>query len=551
MDMKRFFLYAISIAALALAGCGGGGGTSGPSLQDQLTDAMADLETAEGERDAARMALEAVRMALSVMTDAEIEGAIMALDADSAALAAVASELGMTGATQAVLVAEIQRLQAEDADPVADAGAMALAPVIADPKASGTPGGNLSGYDGLTLPIMAVNAGGEIRVETGDNANASDPTDDTLGKGDMGIADKSKEFGMMNYPRPTRRDFEGSVHQRTIDKVTDTLTIYSDAKPNADETYQMYYQQTAQVARDGVASIDDMDAGNVITFEMDVSDIGMYIDASGFPVGDRQNIVFTDNMVTTTVDESEPSLTGTFRGIPGKFACASGCEAMNDMDSNLATLTGTWTFTPTALEAGDPAYMVSSVIPDADYLAFGYWMEATEQADGSTKTKIRPFSMGSEAYAGMYSSLAGTANYTGAAAGQFVKKEGPVESAVPTSSGHFTADVSMTARFGGTAIAEDDHFELDGNVTNFADGQGNSIDSLWRVDLTKTDIGQDGAVTDGVATGNGSWSATFYGAPAADVGQVDATDDYPTGVAGEFNAHFGNGHVVGGYGATR
>ena len=25
MDMKRFFLYAISIAALALAGCGGGG----------------------------------------------------------------------------------------------------------------------------------------------------------------------------------------------------------------------------------------------------------------------------------------------------------------------------------------------------------------------------------------------------------------------------------------------------------------------------------------------------------------------------------------------
>ena len=30
MDMKRFFLYAIVIAALALAGCGGNGGTTAP-----------------------------------------------------------------------------------------------------------------------------------------------------------------------------------------------------------------------------------------------------------------------------------------------------------------------------------------------------------------------------------------------------------------------------------------------------------------------------------------------------------------------------------------
>ena len=31
MDMKRFFLYFIAIAALALAGCGGGGGMPPPS----------------------------------------------------------------------------------------------------------------------------------------------------------------------------------------------------------------------------------------------------------------------------------------------------------------------------------------------------------------------------------------------------------------------------------------------------------------------------------------------------------------------------------------
>ena len=36
MDMKRFFLYAIMIAALALAGCGGGG--NGPSADNGDND---------------------------------------------------------------------------------------------------------------------------------------------------------------------------------------------------------------------------------------------------------------------------------------------------------------------------------------------------------------------------------------------------------------------------------------------------------------------------------------------------------------------------------
>ena len=37
MDMKRFFLYAIAIAALALAGCGGGGGGTTVMMPDATT----------------------------------------------------------------------------------------------------------------------------------------------------------------------------------------------------------------------------------------------------------------------------------------------------------------------------------------------------------------------------------------------------------------------------------------------------------------------------------------------------------------------------------
>ena len=46
----------------------------------------------------------------------------------------------------------------------------------------------------------------------------------------------------MRVPRFSR-DFQGSVHQRTTDmgKVTDTLTVYSDAKPRMPKTDRLPY----------------------------------------------------------------------------------------------------------------------------------------------------------------------------------------------------------------------------------------------------------------------------------------------------------------------
>ena len=42
MDMKRFFLYAIAIAALALAGCGGNGGGGTTMMPDTPTTPPTD-----------------------------------------------------------------------------------------------------------------------------------------------------------------------------------------------------------------------------------------------------------------------------------------------------------------------------------------------------------------------------------------------------------------------------------------------------------------------------------------------------------------------------
>ena len=50
-----------------------------------------------------------------------------------------------------------------------------------------------------------------------------------------------------------------------------------------------------------------------------------------------------------------------------------------------------------------------------------------------------------------------------------------------------------------------------------------------------------------------TWTAKFFGPQVANdtTTTVDESKiDQPTGVAGEFNAHFSNGHVAGAYGAA-
>ena len=72
------------------------------------------------------------------------------------------------------------------------------------------------------------------------------------------------------------------------------------------------------------------------------------------------------------------------------------------------------------------------------------------------------------------------------------------------------------------------------------------------MNLAKSD--GDTFVTDGTASGEahgggatGSYSATFHG----DVMATDGTVPQPSAVVGEFNAHFSNGSVAGGFGANK
>jgi hypothetical protein len=237
-----------------------------------------------------------------------------------------------------------------------------------------------------------------------------------------------------------------------------------------------------------------------------------------------------------------------------------------DDEGMLTALDGTWTFMPTNLESE-----VEAVSPDMDYAWFGFWLEVTTNAAGKETFGIQGISGGSgEPYTqAQVNDLEGKATFEGDATGKYMAKMvtpyGAISEAV---SGQFIADVEMTAVFGdvGQALLDDQN-TVKGDITNFRDPAHLDNEAFfrrqldetmdptnpWSVELMPADI------TDGGVDGNnmfggdtvgdksasmGSWTAQFFS------GDAD-NEEMPGHVAGQFDAHFSNGHIVGGFAAAK
>ena len=246
---------------------------------------------------------------------------------------------------------------------------------------------------------------------------------------------------------------------------------------------------------------------------------------------------------TNTADVDESAVEGMFNGVPGTFACPTGtCTVRTDKDGEIASLVGTWTFTPSAVDTGDDPHMVAGVVADTDYLDFGYWLNTVENEDGETTYVANTFFRGQDEY-GSVQAVEGSATYEGGAAGLFTQQEFSSDGmGTLIGAGRFTANANLVASFGGGGVPADDHFTVKGAITNFMH-DGDPIDATWRVSLDGT-ISQN---TGTFANPGNSVSGRFYGDDTA----VDNVEPLPTGVAGEFNATFSNGHVIGVFGATK
>ncbi len=220
-----------------------------------------------------------------------------------------------------------------------------------------------------------------------------------------------------------------------------------------------------------------------------------------------------------------------------------------------------WIFTP-----DDGA---TSDVPDANYLTYGFWLKTTTDEDGVLEyDEVQTFATSSVAETGSVAQVTGSAKYEGDALGVYVKNVHKTDGTIDTAtSGHFTADVELTAYFGQTVdnpattgVDETDSIAprllntLSGTIDNFelAGGEENT----WAVNL-QGEITEGDGTASGTANGGGAagtYSATFHGPATHDHDDDTTTTEVPIApgsVVGEFGANFSNGSVAGAFGARK
>ena len=551
MDMKRFFLYAIVIAALALAGCGGNGGGDMAMNGDGNGDGNGNgtpMQCPEGQTG----------------TYPDCEPITPARPAPSMALVTgiVAANNDDNGATNPASYSDDNR-----------PGKM----VTGDPAVR----------DGDVVLLGSISDAGANTERV--------KTDGTIG--DVSIAAVSVSGGTETFPNPiklTKSDdmppsvgsfADGSVHSRTHMDVTDTVYVYETRSAPGAQLWNSRY--TEGETSDGVTAIaapttqlENMQSFNVLTFAADVRSITKRFMSDMFPSGAAQVYTYYDTTGYGALnsDQKGPStvngrkLEGMFEGIPGEYSCsdsaADGCTVRTNSRGEVVAFAGTWMFTPTNLATGVTGHMVQGVVNDADYLTFGYWVQKDESDD--LEIGVSTFASGSalvDDYITAFANLEGDATYDGKAVGKFVQKTlSPAGVSTITDGGTFTADATLTAYFGGNDISFSDKFTIGGIIDEFENSDGDTIDSRWSVTLRSTTFATTGdksaagtTFTGTTSAGGpaGNWGGAFYGTPMTSTGAPDLpvsdtnTDPYPTSVAGEFDAHFTNGHVLGAFGATR
>jgi hypothetical protein len=332
-------------------------------------------------------------------------------------------------------------------------------------------------------------------------------------------------------------------------KTTTKVAVYSNVEQPGDQPFAEYYSETLASGRVGVDSATEEGVLTLTTGTLVAGQAELMM-ASDFPMHPGQTLDYQeDNMDTEDVNEENREFMGSFNGVDGMYKCTNTCEAVTDSAGKLTSLTGAWEFTPT-----DSMATIEGVVEDTEYAFFGFWLEVDHNADDEEQAfRIGGLSgAGGTVYTGSnLTDLMGSAKFSGHATGKYMAKRlTPYGEMAEAVSGQFIADVSLEAVFDDETRAVNVQQTVQGTVDNFQDPKelasealmnrsGGDMMDAWSVELMPLAL-ETIATVDGVATGDGEWSAEFFGAD---------TTMAPEHVVGTFDAHLGNGHVVGGFAA--
>ncbi|MYH71142.1 MAG: hypothetical protein F4153_00945 [Acidimicrobiia bacterium] len=635
MDIKRFFVYAIVSAALALAGCssdGNGGMTDtppdlGPTPEERIETAQmgaAEAATAAGiaQADAAEAATAARQAAMDAAgldhaDDMNVAAAIK--DAEEAAMAAEEAKTAADEAKAAADEAKAAADAATDAE-AAEMAAMNAETAQADAESAQADAESAQADAEMALGTartasMAVQTGIDvaaatkaaatkltaIQKEAAQSENAGlggtddDDTDGTYNTTyslaierdasatkvtitDTAMADDDDPKFEQRMDLGTANGFAGSMHVRENGEgVEEVVIVRTDiAAPKATPFAMVAGQELNADATGTTQTVGDPDAVAFIPFPTaitagtsDVDELAVLanIKSSAFQagVGESNSHTFdgTDAEGNNGTDGFETA--GTYNGAEGTYKCVGGsdCSVSVNADGEVTGFSTGWIFTP------DPG--ATSDVPDASYLAYGFWLKRTTANGATTYDEVEAFTGGTIAVtnAANVETVVGTATYTGNSTGVYVKNvTDDQNNIISATSGHYSAAVDLEASFGGGGIGVNDQFRIDGTVEDFVLSNGEEND--WAVELESTDF--SGRAADalagpagtsyantfaGTTTGDssadkGSWSGGFYGEAAETPDPGDGTARIaPAHVMGEFNANFTDGAVLGAFGATK
>lgn len=543
---KPFLTLAAGVAAMALllAGCGGGSSSTtpttpttpeppaptGPSAadlfvvaQDSRAAADAAVEDAgQGVKDAVKYAGMLTAQAVDGESAMATTNAQMILDAEMAANNAVMA------AEQALEDVEEAKTAAMDLDDSATKTSLlaALDSAIEHAKSQ----------------IMAAKMARDVNpLQSG----STDPTTEVDSLKEAVAAVKGNNPLAADYPMMPAAQGKAvatsvktalaSITAGTIDTSTPMhATLMNNGSSIGAMTWAMIVGETnvMDVRRFASSAISDVKAVSVMGSM--ASDLATA--TATLPADSDTNTAGIQNADGDSFDAAQMGIDGTV------FCAGSDCGRSSD-----GNLTGSWYFTPdstTELFVMNPdmagKYMIATM-----YARYGYWLAfdattgaatgiSTAAAVGHSTTNtanlnlIRPASATADV----------TASYSGKAGGISTRGD---------ASGHFTANVNLTATFG-AAVTDS---SLSGSISGF---DGKAANPSWRITLDDATL-NDAATGSGIAYGGaaaGAWTTQGYGPTPVDHdgdSNTAAQNQRPAGFFGTFNANFHDGMAVGAYAA--
>ena len=505
----------------------------------EAMDADAAAKAARMAANAAKDAHDAIMDGMDTMTKAEADAeaqkaADAATDADTQYAAAKMENDNL----QAAKMEEQRKAGVAAATKAADTKEKAIMAEAGQESAAGL------GGSGVTTTYTLDIKYGETSITVEGDTDAEDKKFESMDLGG-GTTMHTRDMKMGD-------DMVQEVVMVTTDIEAPKAVAFAKFEADADG---MMSQVLNVMADDGQAAAGEGETNDALVIDAD--NLSKVMSASFVASGSTgTRMLAVDDTETDMVDEAEAAqVMGTFNGAMGNYRCtgATACEVTYDNKGMVTASTGgTLVFIPDEGATSDQ--------PDYDYLHYGFWLKKTADKDGVvTYDEVQTFA-GAMGHGNSedVSNVEGIAKYEGGAAGVYVHKTFEGDGTYDATSGHFSADASLTATFSGGGVPADDHNTLTGTINNFMLSGGEEND--WSVTLESDSTGFQASLgtPTGTAKGggdeDGSFSATFHGSVAGVDHDNDPTTDvvipHPSAVTGEFNSFFTNGSVAGAFGAN-